>query len=345
LSLFCSGDLKAANYDIGVYYFPGWHSKSDYWKDLKGEPGSRSPGKAWEERYPLLGFYPEEETWVAEKHIQWASSYGIDFFAYDWYWDGKRPDLDHAIHAYLNAKNKSKLKFCIMWANHSDVPRSREEFTDMIKFWSDHYFRETTYYRIEEMPLVFIFSPTLLDSNAKGFGESAKTLIWNANESVRERGFKGIRFAAVSNWKPSPKIGKRFSEQGFSALTGWNYVMSNRERISDYGCMVETYIAFYEASKKLDGTIPYIVPASPGHDSTPWHGDKAHIATNPTPEKFEKMLEAAKRLALKQAKDPRMIVIESWNEFAEGSYIEPTVKWKFRYLESIQRILKPKEKD
>ena len=335
----------AGQIDIGVYYFPGWHSKSDYWNDLKGEPGSRSPGKAWEERYPLLGFYPEEETWVAEKHIEWASSYGIDFFAYDWYWDGKQPNLNHAIQAYLNTKNKSKLKFCIMWANHSEVPRNVEEFRDMIQFWSDHYFKEETYYRINEMPLVFIFSPSLFDSNSKRFKESAKKLILKANELVRGKGFKGIYFVAITNWMPRPELAKKFNEKGFSAYTGWNFAAVRTEKSLDYDTMVQTYLEYYEASKKTEEIIPYLIPVSPGHDSRPWHGEKAYVRENPTPEKFEGMLEGAKKLAVGKTKGPRIIMIMSWNEFAEGSYIEPTVKWNFKYLESIQRVLKPKEKD
>ncbi|MDD2947529.1 MAG: hypothetical protein PHV80_01630 [Rugosibacter sp.] len=69
--------------DVGVFYFPGWHSKSSYWNDLKGLPGSRSPNVPWPDRVPLLGHYAEEDIKVAEQHIDWASQYGITFFAYD----------------------------------------------------------------------------------------------------------------------------------------------------------------------------------------------------------------------------------------------------------------------
>lgn len=331
--------------DIGVYYFPGWHSQSEYWKDLRGEPGSRSPGKAWEERYPLLGFYPEEEVWVAEKHIDWAASYGIDFFAYDWYWDGNKTFHDHAIKSYLKAKNKDKLRFCIMWANHSEVPNNIEEFINMINFWADHYFKEPTYYRIEGMPLVFVFSPTLLHSNSKRFKESIKKLFLKANELMKERGIKGIYFVAITNLMPRPELGKIFFEQGYSAYTGWNLAAVKNEKRLDYDTMVQTYLEYYEASKKTEEIIPYFIPASPGWDSRPWHGEEAFVRENPTPEKFESMLEGAKKLALGQKKDLRIIMIMSWNEFAEGSYIEPTIKWEFKYLESIKKVLRPKGKD
>ncbi len=341
LSLFLLGNAYAGSYDVGVYYFPGWHSKSANWKDIKGEPGSLSPGKPWRERFPLLGFYPEEEGWVAEKHIEWASSYGIDFLAYDWYWDGKIPLRDHAINAYLRAKNREKLKFCIMWANHTEVPRTLEEFTRLIDFWIDNYFKTPGYYSFEGKPLVFIFSWGLLHTNARRFGESGAKLIARANQIAKGKGLKGLYFIAMSNERPDLMWAREFAHQGFSAYTGWNYVVGNSELRLDYEVMVDTYLEFYEVAKKANGILPYIIPTSPGWDSRPWHGDKAYVRENPSPQKFERMLQGAKNLALQPGHGPKVIMIESWNEFSEGSYIEPTQHWGFKYLESIKRILKP----
>jgi len=113
--------------DVGVFYFPGWHSQSRNWKDLKGLPDSRSPNIPWPDREPLLGYYAEEDIKVAIKHIDLANQYGITFFSYDWYWDGKTTSLSHSIDNYLKAPNNAKVKFSILWANHSAVPKSLKE--------------------------------------------------------------------------------------------------------------------------------------------------------------------------------------------------------------------------
>ena len=144
--------------EIGVFYFPGWHSQSGYWKDIKGLPASRSPNMPWPDREPLLGYYAEEDIKVAEQHIEWANQYGVTFFAYEWYWDGKSTKLNHAIDNFLKASNNSKLKFSLLWANHSDVPKSLKEFDDMVAFWLKHYLAHPQYYRINEKPAVFVFS-------------------------------------------------------------------------------------------------------------------------------------------------------------------------------------------
>lgn len=99
----------------------------------------------WPEREPLLGYYAEENIKVAEQHIDWASQYGITFFAYDWYWDGKRTSLNHAIDNYLKASNNSKMKFSILWANHSDVPSNLVEFDDMVSYWLRQYLKHSQF--------------------------------------------------------------------------------------------------------------------------------------------------------------------------------------------------------
>lgn len=328
-------------YEIGVFYFPGWNSSSRFWKDIKGEPGSRSPGIAWPDREPLLGYYPEEEVWVAEKHIDWASSHGIDFFAYDWYWYGKNPDTEHAQQAFFQAKNRSKLKFCLLWANHSEVPRTVREFDDMVDYWINRYFKEPDYYRIDGKPVIFIFSLDWFGRQAMGLRQTPRLLLQRASAKARLHGHPGIYFIATTDERPGSSLEKRYLENGFDAYTGWNYVRADGLRIADYNSMVDTYLSYYREAAKTSNLLPYIVPASPGYDDRPWYGDKATVRTDPTPEKFERMLRAAKGLLDGQKNGPGILMIESWNEFAEGSYIEPTKKWGSRYLGAIGRTFAP----
>ena len=329
-------------FEIGVFYFPGWNTGSRFWKDLKGEPGSRSPGIAWPDREPLLGHYPEEEVWVAEKHIEWAAAHDIDFFAYDWYWYGKNPDTEHAQQAFLKAKNRKKLKFCLLWANHNDVPRNMQEFDDMVDYWLEHYFKETDYVRIDGKPVLFIFSYTRLEQNASGFRQSVRSLLARAEARAREKGRRGIYFIATTNERPGDDLERRLTGCGFSAYTAWNYVLSgDGARVADYDSMVDTYLDFYQASARTAASLPYLVPASPGFDDRPWYGSKATVRSNATPEKFERMLRGARERLEDQKTVPRVLMIEAWNEFAEGSMIEPSKKWGFAYLEKIRKVFSP----
>jgi hypothetical protein len=328
----------AQNYSIGVYYYPGWQSNYVNWKDIKGLPGSRSPGKAWPDREPVLGYYPEEEPWVAEKHIDWASQYGITFFAYDWYWVDNKPAFDHALKNYLKAKNKNKLQFSLLWAYHTAVLKDLNEFNNVVDYWINNYFNQPTYYKIMGKPAVFIYDLEQLENNARVFHESTKSLLAKANKRAIEKGYKGIYFVLTTNAKPNDDLEGWLSDTGFSAYTGWNYVESLGGKTEDYDVMVKGYLDNYLAASNTMKRLTYIASASPGWDSRPWAGNTAPLRTNPTPDKFAQMLIGAKKLMDSDNKIPKILMIEAWNEFGEGSYIEPTKYWGFSYLETIKKV-------
>lgn len=331
--------------DIGVYYFPGWHSKSSYWQDLKGGADSRSPNLAWPEREPLLGFYAEEDIKVAEQHIEWASQYGVTFFAYDWYWSGNATYLNHAIDNFLRASNNKKLKFSLLWANHSEVPKNLKEFDGMVDYWVGHYFHHTQFYKIDGKPVVFVFSNEQLSAQAKKIGQTTRMLFDRANERVRSAGLPGLYFVTTTNTLPSDVLEDELISNGYSAYTGWNYVISkDKAREADYLSMVDTYLDFYKFAQKTRGRLPYMVPVSPGWDSRPWGGPNPIVRYDSTPQKFQQMLVGARKLLdSKQPGSEKILMIEAWNEFGEGAYIEPTKKWKFQYLERIQSIFSGRE--
>ncbi len=326
--------------EIGVYYFPGWHSQSSYWKDIKGLPDSRSPNVSWPDREPLLGHYAEENIKIAEQHIDWASQYGISFFAYDWYWDGKATYLNHAIDNFIKASNNFQMKFSLLWANHSDVPRSLKEFDDMVSYWITHYLSHPQFFRINGKPVIFVFSNVQLEANAKKFGWTTQRLFARADEMARQEKVLGIVFVATTNARPSDELENKLLEQGFSAYSGWNYVRAKDMRqVADFQSMLETYLEFYDAALTTKGALNYMPPASPGWDSRPWHGNNSVVRENSSPGKFQQMLRGAKRLIdSKKVGISDLVMIEAWNEFGEGAYIEPAKQWGFQYLEAINDV-------
>ena len=90
------------------------------------------------------------------------------------------------------------------------------------------------------------------------------------------------------------------------------------------------------------GVKMYFAHASVGWDNNARFpaGTVRPAAMNSTPEKFEKVLRRAKDWCDKNTPEgtPKLITINAWNEWTEGSYLEPDTHFKFGYLEAIKRV-------
>jgi len=62
-----------------------------------------------------------------------------------------------------------------------------------------------------------------------------------------------------------------------------------------------------------------------------------------TPENFRVALEETKRRLLARPGGPRAITINCWNEWTEGSYLEPDTLNGFKYLEAVRDVFGAKE--
>lgn len=345
LSLFiiCPVSVMAgSNYNIGVYYFPGWSP------GVRGPkmPDSWAPIKSYKEREPLLNWYDDAQVSVLNQQLQWMHNYGINFVVFDWYWDGTKPFLDQSINAYLQADSRHLVKYSLLWANHFDVPNNKEQFRGMVQYWLNNYFKKSEYQRINGRPVVFIFSPDRLRDNTKKFGSSVRELLDMAQQMSRDAGLPGIYFVmatpALDYWV------KGFAaDAGFSALSAYNYHQgysgtpaSSTPQSHSYTELDADYRQNWDWILS-NSKLPYFIPMTSGWDKRPWGGsrDSSHDNSLSTPSEFAIHLRAAKsRMDAYPQQTHHMGVICCWNEFGEGSYIEPTQQNGFADLEQVQRV-------
>jgi len=84
-----------------------------------------------------------------------------------------------------------------------------------------------------------------------------------------------------------------------------------------------------------------MIPMSSGWDRRPWGGSKdpRRDLSVSTPDSFEAHLRAARDYMDKfPDKTQRMGVICCWNEFGEGSFVEPTKTFQMQYLKRIKKV-------
>ncbi len=77
----------------------------------------------------------------------------------------------------------------------------------------------------------------------------------------------------------------------------------------------------------------------PNWDNTPRLGRRGIVATGATPERFGAHVRRAIELARRDPVDEQVMVIKSWNEWAEGNYLEPDVEFGAGRLEALAQEL------
>jgi hypothetical protein len=348
-----------------AYYLPQFHpipENDDWWG--KGFTEWTNVGKAkplfrehYQPRVPAdLGYYDLRMSEVREAQAEMANYAGIDGFCYWHYWFAGKQLLERPFNEVLES-GKPDFPFCLAWANESwtgiwnnDHKRILLEQTypgiDDYKahFYSNEIaFKDKRYLKIDGRLIFVIYKPFNLP-NPLEFIE-----VWN--NLACENGLKGFYFIAVSNnasveTEPILKMGfdainsnrmldaqisiskavrllNGLSRKYFSgklALTKYNYedVINNWIKNDDY----------------KENVIPSILP---NWDTSPRSGKKAVILHNSTPELFDKHL--SKMIEVVKIKQNKILFLKSWNEWAEGNYVEPDIKYGKQYIEVLRKHL------
>lgn len=77
------------------------------------------------------------------------------------------------------------------------------------------------------------------------------------------------------------------------------------------------------------------------YDDSPRRGKKARIIVGATPEKFKKYMK--KLICLSEKQNKEFVFLMAWNEWGEGSYLEPDTTNGYGYLEAIRSIVQNEE--
>lgn len=369
--------VTVASYYFGNYH-PGDPrnvvNKGKDWSewDLVKAARPRFPGHQ-QPKVPLWGYADESDPQVMEKKIAAAADHGIDVFVFDWYYYNDGPFLDRPIDiGFLKAKNNSRIKFAFMWANHDwqEIHPYRrgserkvlypgvvtpESFGKICDHVIRSYFKHPSYWRIDGKPYFSFYDLTKL---MEGFGsvEATRAALDQFRAKAVAAGLPGLHLNAVVWGRavlPVEKVpadpATLVKNLGFDSVTSyvWIHHVALPKLETDYNEVRDAYFRYWnEAERKF--SVPYYPNVTMGWDSSPRaHQDDAFgnfgypftntIAGN-TPERFKEALAMTKRRLLAKPGGPRIFNINCWNEWTEGSYLEPDTVHGLKYLEAVREV-------
>lgn len=319
-----------------------------------------------------LGFYDLRVPEVREAQAALAREYGIEAFCYWHYWFAGERLLERPFEEVL-ASGKPNFPFCLGWANHSwnglwsggDEKQTLKAQTYPGK--EDHRrhfeylltaFRDPRYLRVDGKPLLVIFKPTHIPNSKAAFdywrqlathaGLPGLHLVATLDHHDRHWDARAHGFDAVTIWvmprifneaRPHLRMARfkkslrrirpgrlrRYAERVFPGL---NLIFNYAETRSLLIC-----------EDKFD--VTYHPIALPNWDTTARYGRNAAVLHGSSPEAFRLHLQDVLRQVREQPPEQRIVFLKSWNEWAEGNYLEPDCRYGHGYLKVLKEEITP----
>jgi len=221
-----------------------------------------------------------------------------------------------------------------MWANHAPFANhTPEQLLTVTDYWIDKYFSLDCYYKIDGKPVVSFFAPDNLTHDLGG-SENVRLAFDAMRRRVQDAGLPGIYFIACGD--NSPVSQKRFKSEGYDAISAYNSPSAGAtSQWSSYSSMMQGHVNIWNNSLR-EPLLDYIPFLTVGWDSRPWHGNDALVRFGRSTQHFREGLMAMKNWMDKH--DKRIALLEAWNEWGEGSYIEPNAEFGFGDLEAIREV-------
>jgi hypothetical protein len=303
-----------------------------------------------------LGYYDLRIPEVREQQAQMAREAGIEGFCYWHYWFGNGKRLLERPFNEVLASGKPDFPFCLGWANeswkgfaHGLTNRNiliEQQYLGVDDYIAHFYavlpaFKDKRYITVDDKPFFLIYKP-LGDLEVKVFIETWRKL-------AKENGLPGIHFVGhLSENRYSIKQLMNTGVDAVNTLRLTKYLFNgffkrhwllhkmifdtpfkySYKRISKY---------FIDTKKDMrENVYPSIIP---GWDHTPRSGKEGFVITDTTPYQFEQHVKRVISVVEGKKYEHRIIMLKSWNEWAEGNYMEPDLKWEMQYLEGLKKVL------
>jgi hypothetical protein len=95
----------------------------------------------------------------------------------------------------------------------------------------------------------------------------------------------------------------------------------------------EAMLYFLDSAAASPDAYPCVVP---NWDNSPRSGSRALVLHDSSPELFRQHLRSALALVRPRPPEKRLVFVKSWNEWAEGNYLEPDLRFGHGYLDVLR---------
>ncbi|MDT9270895.1 MAG: glycoside hydrolase family 99-like domain-containing protein [Limnospira sp. PMC 1234.20] len=297
-----------------------------------------------------FGYYDLRVPTVLEEQANLAKEYGIYGFNFYFYWFAGKILMEMPLKSFIKNK-KIDLKFCLTWANENwtrrwdgqenDILIAQEHSDDdSLKFIRHliQYFKDDRYIKINGKPLLIIYRARIIPNIKK----VAK--LWRQEVELNE--FPGLYLVSAQTFGiRDPR------EFGFDASVEFPpHTVSSPEindlfsdLLHDFSGRIYSYDeAVNNEVRKANPDYKLFRSAMLSWDNTARKGKSSHIFDGFTLTRYTQWLRSLCFSTINNknlSSEESFVFINAWNEWAEGTHLEPDNLYGYGYLEATRRVV------
>jgi hypothetical protein len=286
------------------YGRPENHGNWVHWGEVNPEEHDISAST----HYPAIGAYDSHDPETIDHHIQLAKEHGIDAFICTWWGQGRFDD--RAFVKVLDRAEKKDFKVTIYWETAPGKGEMKlvQAVNDLV-YVLEEYGSSPAFLKVDGKPVIFVYGrvmgqvamnewPQIITMTQKRYGKDF-LLIADGYKEGYARIFDGIHTYNICGWVKGKTVNElgEFSKQSFAGAVD---LARRNGRLS---CI--TIIPGYDDTKIR----------TPGINAERLDGETYKVL-------WQEAIAA----------DPDWVLITSWNEWHEGSEIEPSWEHGDKYI-------------
>lgn len=270
----------------------------------------------------LLGYYDLNQEQVIYKQIKLAKKYGIDGFAIYIYYFNNSALLDAPLRHIKKLASELDFKYFFIWANESwtrvwdgksgDVLIKQEHSSEQIKNFYQHFnifLKSDNYYKIGCKPVLGIYDLASI-KNITQFTDDFKEVTQDSIHLSMFQRNEWYNSAPLDGFDSSCQ----FAPHGFLSPVG----SDKAPALVQYKNVMRNYLG------QLSFNYPVIPSVFVNWDNTPRRGRNGSIVWGANASSYKKWLTETLKFSFQSPhKILDLVLINAWNEWGEGNYLEP----------------------
>lgn len=329
-----------------------WHKGFTEWTNVgRAKPLYRGH---YQPRIPKdLGYYDLRVPESRQLQAELAKEAGIEGFCYWHYWFSGRRLLDRVFTEVVES-GQPDFPFCLCWANHSWYQKTWDPTKPSRLLIEQTYpgehdyishfhallpaFKDKRYMKADGKLIFGIFESNKIDSFP------LMRRVWT--KLAKENGLPGFYFFGLCQGE---HLLETTSRQGYDAIVYEHMPTVFRSmKISFYDKVIRhyfhrpiplSYSKYVKEATKYFRSHPNLIPCLiPNFDHSPRSAHRSIIMDGSTPEKWGAFCREMKEIRDHIGNSENLIFIKSWNEWGEGNYLEPDMKYGNGYIEACKNV-------